>query len=127
MDWHRDNYLNSEEKIGMFPPSVKIIYYPLYKEAEDCLKVIPGSHIRFFEDGNQDLEINSKFPYGVVRSSDSSMTLFDTSIYHGAVSGTDENGSLRLIYSFANREQYLENFSPKEIHQRVNNYYERNL
>ncbi|SVC44219.1 uncharacterized protein METZ01_LOCUS297073, partial [marine metagenome] len=127
MDWHRDNYLKNGEKIGMFPPSVKIIYYPLYEQIEDCLKVIPGSHVRFFEDKKIDIEINSKFPHEMIKSSDNSMTLFDTSIYHGAINGKDKNGSLRLIYSFANKEDYLENFSPNKIHQRINNYYERNL
>jgi hypothetical protein len=126
MDWHRDNYLDNEKKIGPFPPSVKIIFYP-FREGEDCLKVIPGSHIRFFENKKQDSEINSKFPFQTIKGSNDYITLFDTSVWHSAVNGKNEKGSIRVIYSFTNKDQYLENFSQQEIHQRINNYYEQKL
>ena len=127
MDWHRDNYLDNGKKIGPFPPSVKIIFYPINEQEEDCLKVIPGSHIRFFKDRKQDSEINSKFPSEVIQSNNDKMLLFDTSLWHGAVNGKNEKGSIRVIYSFTNKNQYLENFSQQGIHKRVNNYYEQKL
>jgi len=127
MDWHRDNYLDGDNKIGPFPPSVKIIFYPVCDKEEECLKIIPGSHIRFFKDRKQDSQINSKFPPRTVKSNNDKMLLFDTSLWHSAVNGDNQNGSLRLIYSFANKDHYLEKFSHKEIHQRVNDYYERKL
>lgn len=127
MDWHRDNYLDQEKKVGPFPPSVKIIFYPVCDQEEDCLNVIPGSHIRFFKDRRQDSEINSKFPSKTIRSSNDKVLLFDTSLWHSAINGNNKNGSIRVIYSFANQDHYLEKFSHKEIHQRVNQYYEQRL
>ena len=127
MDWHRDSYIDNGKQVGMFPPSIKIIFYPLYSEDEDCLKVIPGSHIRFFEDRKIDLEINTKFPQKIIKSSDHNMTLFDTSIWHGAANGKDPKGSLRLVYNFSNKKQYLETFADKPLHERINSYYEQKL
>jgi hypothetical protein len=127
MDWHRDNYLDNGKAIGVFPPSVKIIFYPICEQQEDCLKVIPGSHIRFFKDRKQDSEVNSKFPSEVIQSTNDKMLLFDTSLWHGAVNGNNKKGSVRVIYSFINKDQYLENFSKQAIHQRINDYYEERL
>ena len=127
MDWHRDNYIENGKQVGMFPPCSKLIFYPLYSEDEDCLKVIPGTHIRFFEDKKIDSEINSKFPHKIIKSSDHNITFFDTSIWHSALNGRDPKGSLRLIYIFANKKQYLEKFSTQPTHEKINGYYEQKL
>jgi hypothetical protein len=127
MDWHRDNYTDKGKQVGMFPPSFKIIFYPLYPEGQDCLKVIPGTHVRFFEDRKVDSEINSKFPHKTIESSNHNMTFFDTSIWHSAINGNDPSGSLRLIYGFSSEKQYLENFSSQPVHERINGYYEQKL
>ena len=127
MDWHRDNYFDQGKKVGPFPPSVKIIFYPVFEQEEDCLNVIPGSHIRFFENRSQDSEVNSKFPSKIIRSSNHKVILFDTSLWHSAINGSDPKGSIRVIYSFANQDQYQENFSNKDVHQKINQYYEQRL
>lgn len=125
MDWHRDSYITDNKTIGMFPPCVKLIYYPLYSQTIECLKVIPGSHMRFFEHSKTDKNINDKFPKITLSSSDDNIILFDTSIWHSAINGNNPAGSLRLIYSFSNPEQHIKHFASKSIHENINTYYEK--
>jgi hypothetical protein len=124
MDWHRDSSYTNGRPVGPLPPGYKLIYYPLFKEEEPCLKVIPGSHRRCFEDSGRDKKINLEFGEKVITSSDDVITLFDISMWHAAINGTDPNGNLRLIYSYASPEFYLSNWKENEINQRINDYYE---
>jgi len=126
MDWHRDNHIKNGKQVGPFPPCAKIIFYP-FREREDCLRVIPGSHIRFFESKKQDAEVNSNFPSKTIKGSNDHVTFFDTSIWHGAINGSNPKGSLRLIYGFSSKSQHLTNFSDKPVHERINSYYEQRL
>ena len=124
MDWHRDSSYHGGSAQGAIPPGLKIIYYPLFEKEEPCLKVIPGSHMRFFQDASRDKKLNREFDEVTINSSDDTMTLFDVSIWHGAYNGTDKNGNLRLIYNYCNPEKYEDAWKQNELNQRINDYYE---
>jgi len=124
MDWHRDSYYRQGQSIGAMPPSFKLIYYPLFETQEPCLKVLPGSHQRFFQHEKTDFDINSQFPEKTIYSSDDLITLFDVSLWHSAVNGTDRTGNLRVIYSYGNPNQYESKWQNKPINKEINDYYE---
>jgi hypothetical protein len=127
MDWHRDSYYRSGKSVGPIPPPVKLIYYPLFEREEPCLKVLPGSHIRFFEHEESDIKINQQFGEETITSSDDLITLFDVSIWHSAQNGTDPNGNIRVIYAYSNPDQYKSNWEGNPINKEINDYYESRL
>jgi len=125
MDWHRDSYYRNGQNVGAIPPSLKLIYYPLFKEQEACLHVLPGSHIRFFEHEETDTNINQQFGKYTIDSSDDTITLFDVSIWHSAVNGNDPEGNVRIIYSYSNPDQYKNNWEKNSTNKALNDYYEK--
>ena len=127
MDWHRDSYYRDGKSSGMIPPSLKLIYYPLFNDKAPCLKVLPGSHIRFFEHSESDIKINQQFGEDTIYSSDDIITLFDVSIWHSAQNGTDPDGNIRLIYAYSNPDQYKSTWENNPINKELNDYYEERL
>lgn len=127
MDWHRDSYCRNGQNMGAIPPSLKLIYYPLFKKEEPCLNVLPGSHIRFFEHEETDVKINQQFGLKTINSSDDLITLFDVSIWHSAINGTDPDGNVRVIYSYSNPDQYKKNWESNPVNKSLNDYYESKM
>jgi len=111
MSNHRDSYIKNNKVVGNIPPPIKIIFYPrLNSQKENRLKVISGSHIKFYQNYYFDRIINSFGKKRIVKSSNSTILIFNTMIYHSIFPEKDKNGSLRLIYSFGD-ENLIKNYN----------------
>jgi len=105
MSWHRDVhfYSNATEPTGDVPPPVKMILYPVQRNAEPqaTLRVVPRSHHRLFR--NRFIDRLQTLP-GITRkseivSSNKTALVFNTQLFHTvlAARGTP---SVRIIISF---------------------------
>jgi len=102
MDWHRDTHIYGGKIIGNVPPVHKIIFYPeLVGDNIPKLKVIAGSQRRQFSHQIIDLLQTQLCRRTVIKSSNSDFLLFNTAMFHAVVPEPSQNGSWRLIYSFA--------------------------
>lgn len=116
MDWHRDTYVYGEKEVGNFPSVHKIIFYPEIGNATEKLKLAVGSHRRNADSLNEDLEIVKRSLISSYRSSDTNFLLFDTSMMHAVVPDSAAEGSIRIIYSFMRKNQYLKSLAGQAIH-----------
>ena len=107
MDWHRDTYFNFDGKlIGRVPPLIKIILYPtVNSKSVPCLKVIPGSHRRVFQNRFLDRCQSFFVSNDVFYSNDDEAIVFDSSIMHSASRSVLNNGAFRLIFNFCHSSQ----------------------
>ena len=107
---HRDSYIRNNKIIGNIPPPIKIIFYPrLRNQKENKLSVNSGSHIKFFRNYYFDRFINFFGKKSIIESSNSTILIFNTMLYHSIFPEKTIDGSLRLIYSFGD-ENILKNY-----------------
>ena len=124
MDWHRDSYFDGDRKVGMTPPTYKIIYYPKYSILpQQRLQVSVGSHRLMLDNVQEDSKVFNVLPKQFVSSSSDSALLFDTSLFHSVIPDPPSQPSIRLIYSFIAKEQ-LEDSNPEELHKRTSQAYD---
>jgi len=106
-DWHRDtHFYNNHEITGNMPPVYKLIYYPtLGRKNTRQLGIINGSHNFIFNSKLMDM-LYARITKPIIISSDSdSFIFFNTSMLHKAINPVLGDGSVRIIYSFARKEQ----------------------
>jgi len=104
---HRDTSLFKGNIKGPVPSMINLAYYPNFGKKDhkiDQLKIWEGSHKKMF---NGKLNIFSKLTCkkNIIQSDDNKLVLFDTSLIHSIAKVKNEEGSLRLIYSFKNKNQ----------------------
>ena len=122
MDWHRDTYFDGDKKIGMTPPGLKIIYYPVFNNViEPRLVLSEGTHRTMLDRRSDDLSIVNKFPNKIISSSKDHALLFDTSVLHAVVPDKINHPSIRVIYSFIAKEQIED---AVELHKITSKLYE---
>ena len=135
MPWHRDSYTRGAEYIGCCPPVHKLIFYPMINVARPKLCLARGSHIcnfrhqpedQFVQDGcsNLDREILKAFEKKYYYSSHNRFLFFNTGILHCVVPESQDEESIRVIYSFVEKFQFDEIYSKKNDHLYLNNIYE---
>ena len=120
MDWHRDAYIMNDKILGRFPPPIKLMIYPSLSDDEDDmprLKIIPNSHIiqmhgdqQYYSEygapiNNIDRQLIRTMNQHVITTSNSSFTLFNTAMLHGA-SRNNNQKEFRVIYSLILEEQF---------------------
>jgi len=138
MPWHRDAYFINGDLVGNIPPAHKIIFYPKILKEEPRLEIIKGSNLCMYQKSISDQFILpgcSQFDAEIMKimdkksysSSDSQFLLFNTSALHNVLPDSDDNGSIRVIYSFVTKDQYAEKYSSKNIHKKLNEDYEKRL
>jgi hypothetical protein len=124
MDWHRDTYYDSQNKIGMTPPGYKIIFYPNFRQYEEPrLHVAVGSHRLMIDNRTEDLKLVNRLQKATISTSNSQAVLFDTSLLHAVVPDHPNTPSIRLIYSFLAKEQLVDTDSG-ELHVKTSKLYE---
>jgi len=129
MSWHRDTYYNQKgDLIGHAPAGVKIIYYPIFDESEKDhgrLAYLEGSNRLVFPDNTYDRQIFGLLKQRIVKPSKGKAILFDASGLHAVIPENKDKKSIRLIYSFLEKEQ-IDNISkdPENIHQKTSRLYE---
>jgi hypothetical protein len=106
MDWHRDTHAYGRNIVGNAPPVHKLIYYPQEnRPATLRLKILPGSHNRFFQHRLLDTLQCRLMRHDSVMGSNSGFLIFNTLILHAAAAEKQPEGSFRLIYSFCHEAQ----------------------
>lgn len=146
MNWHRDTYLSTEGKwVGNTPAVHKLILYPnhgdrneerlavmncSHRMAVEGLDIRAQAHMHTFSDelfknasGGQ---VNGP-GFAVIHADNTKGLLFDTSLMHAVIPEVHDEGSIRIIYSFATRRQYREIYSDKQIHRHTYSLYEEVL
>lgn len=129
MDWHRDSY-DYGQPIGNFPPAHKVIFYPKFDGVSESekLKLCVGSHNRQFKEPKADKACLAG-PYELPRvnyyASPDKFVLFNTALLHGAAA--DSAKSIRVIYSFLRKVQFVELYSDDKLHAEQVSLYERML
>ena len=118
MDWHRDTYTHDGVTIGNVPPVHKVIFYPAFGSSpQPKLKVIVGSNRLQFTTAALDTTLSTDASRVVTYdSSDERFTLFDTSTLHAAIPETTSAGSIRIIYSFMRRNQFMRTLASEKLH-----------
>jgi len=138
MPWHRDAYFIDGNLVGNTPPAHKIIFYPKILKEEPKLEIIKGSNICTYQKSTADqfvLPGCSQFDTEIMKimdkksycSSDSQFLLFNSSALHNVLPDIDDSGSIRVIYSFITKDQYVEKYSSKNVHKNINEDYEKRL
>jgi hypothetical protein len=137
MDWHRDSYYINNEAVGNNPSVHKLIFYPSFEsESRPKLKILAGSHAcawNFQQDRDMlapglshfDAQISQFFPEVRYDSSVSEFILFDTSLLHGVIPDDENSHSVRVIYSFVTRDQFIEKYSQKSHHLELEEKFEK--
>ena len=135
MPWHRDAYVIGDKLVGNIPPSHKIIYYPKIKESNPSprLSILKGTHLCMYQGAdpshfmlpgfstydNEFGKISKKIDY---TPSDDEYVIFNTSALHNA-NLDDNDGSIRIIYSFVLDFQFKEKYAHKKEHKDLNDLY----
>jgi len=137
MDWHRDSYYINNEVVGNNPPVHKLIFYPSFEsEEQPKLKILAGSHAcawNFQKDRDMlgpglshfDAQISQFLPEARYNSSVNEFILFDTSALHSVVPDNEHDQSIRIIYSFVTRNQFLEKYAIKDHHKTLQEKFEK--
>lgn len=127
MPWHRDTYYNNNgEKIGKAPNGIKVIYYPSFdEESLPRLHYLLGSHRLIFPTNQYDNQLFSILKAIQVNSSNHSAVLFDTSGLHSVIPESPGKKSIRLIYSFLNKQQVINDHGENIEHMDIVNEYEK--
>ena len=127
MPWHRDTYYdNSGKKIGKAPNGVKVIYYPSFgEESLPRLHYLLGSHRLIFPTNQYDNQLFNILNAAQINSSNNSAILFDTSGLHSVIPETSGKKSIRLIYSFLNKNQVINDHGENIEHMNIVREYEK--
>jgi len=137
MDWHRDSYYVDNKAIGNTPPVHKLIFYPSFENnPKSKLKILAGSHSCMWNFQNErdmlspglsrfDAQISQFLPEVRYDSSVDEFILFNTSLLHGVIPDDENCHSVRVIYSFVTRDQFIEKYSQKSHHRELQEKFEK--
>ena len=137
MDWHRDSYHINNEPIGNHPSVHKLIFYPSFENSsKPVLKMLAGSHMcmwNFQKDSDMlapglsrfDAQISEFLPEFRYESSANEFIIFDTSLLHAVIPDDEDSHSIRVIYSFVTRDQFIEKYSQKSHHSEIQEKFEK--
>jgi len=130
MNWHRDTYYNQRgDLIGQAPSGIKIIYYPKLKDNEEefgRLSYLEGSNRILFPTNEYDNQLFGILKQKIVKPSTGKAILFDTAGLHAVIPENKGEKSVRLIYSFLEKEQIDAISTDKNnIHQKTSLEYEK--
>tara|TARA_B100001123_G_scaffold437566_2_gene570063 strand:- start:10166 stop:10930 length:765 start_codon:yes stop_codon:yes gene_type:complete len=138
MPWHRDAYYSSGKSVGMVPPAHKIIYYPEVSEKlYPMLEILEGSQLMWFLNqesssflspgfSGYDKEIFRVLKKRVISADNNKALLFNTSMLHNVI-GDSGPGSIRLIFSFIEDNQFTEEMLSDPTHAKVRKAYSDRL
>jgi len=126
MDWHRDTYYTAQGITGKEPHGVKMIYYPKFSENQkERLLYLLGSNRILFPVNSFDNQLFNILKIKKVYSNNNKAILFDVNGLHSVVPEKENQKSIRLIYSFLNRQQIFDDHKePDNIHIKTMNLYE---
>ena len=126
MDWHRDTYYNQDNKlVGKAPHGVKIIYYPDFdNQEEDRLKYLMGSNRVLFPNNQYDNELFKILNVKKIKASSSKAILFDVNGLHAVCPEKPNKKSIRLIYSFLDKKQIINDHNNEDVHTNAMKLYE---
>jgi hypothetical protein len=124
MNWHRDTYYNQQgDLIGKAPAGVKIIYYPCFEESEKeygRLIYLEGSNRILFPTNAYDNQLFGILNKKVIKPRKNKAILFDTAGLHAVIPENKGKKSIRLIYSFLEKEQIdAISMDSENIHQKT--------
>lgn len=124
-DWHRDSYqFGTNQPVGSMPSTHKLIFYPQFEGPEPRLKYVLGSHRTMVNDPKFDEMLIRKYDIETLGTSNDQALLFDTALLHGVIPDVNPRGSIRVIYSFVEYQQYDRRFKGKENHDRLKQLFE---
>jgi hypothetical protein len=127
-DWHRDSHqVSNLEWSGNTPPAHKIIYYPHLNNPEPRLKFIRSSHRCYAHNEQFDANLINSLENEVLMSDNNQVLMFETNMLHGVIPDINPNGSIRLIYNFITKDQYLKRYAIKDHHRILNEMYEKRM
>jgi hypothetical protein len=139
MNWHRDTHFKEGAVISCSPPAYKIIMFP-NDDSDICNFMLKGSHICHlvgqkasdflspgFSSFDKQILESGMFEKETFKSSLSKFAFFNTSILHAAAESKKNEGSIRLIYVFVDREQFDSKYSHKKEHSDLNKAFQKRL
>jgi len=126
MDWHRDTYYDKHGNlVGKEPHALKLIYYPSFtEEQEDRLLYLLGSNRILFPTNVPDQQLFKLLKVKKIKSNNQKAILFDVNGLHAVCPEQQGRQSVRLIYSFLNKRQILDDHGGDELHMRTMSMYE---
>ena len=126
MSWHRDTYYTPNGLSGKEPHGVKMIYYPKFSmDNEERLLYLLGSNRILFPINSFDNQLFNILKVKKVYSSNEKSVLFDVNGLHAVVPEEKNNKSIRLIYSFLNKQQLIDDHQVNnDIHIKTMEMYE---
>lgn len=136
MPWHRDSYATGDEYVGPIPPAHKLIFYLNTGIPRPKLEMAVGSHICRFKNqdtfimpgcSNLDREILNVLEKKAYHSSDDTFLIFNTGMLHSVIPDLPDEKSVRIIYSFIEKNQFSNIFAHKNSHLMLNNLYENTI
>jgi hypothetical protein len=122
MNWHRDTYYDSSKNlIGKAPHGIKIIYYPEFtNKNKDRLLYLLGSNRILFPNNSFDNQLFGILKAVKIQSSNNS----DINGLHAVCPEEENQSSIRVIYSFLNKQQIIDDHSTDELHMKTMRLYE---
>jgi len=138
MPWHRDSYFISGKQVGKIPPTYKLIYYPMFGKDKKCqLQLLKGSHHNWFPHQKSNEFLSPGFSHydkqlfnvlGVeeIFSGNDEAIFFDSSMLHNVI-GDDAEGSIRLMFSFIEYNQFTTQDLNKPLHADLRKMYSTRL
>jgi hypothetical protein len=132
MPWHRDSYSVDGKRVGLFPPTHKLIFYPLIEETRRSLEMLQSSHIcQYINQASQhqispgmfqfDRALFDLLPVASYNSSRTRAVMFNTAMLHNVVPSDDR--SIRVIWNFCTKEQAKDYYSHGN-HPEISSLYE---
>lgn len=123
-DWHRDAYQYAAEPIvGAFPAAVKVNFYPRFDKPEPRVKYVRGSHRCMANDARFDAMLIGKYENEILTSSNEQLFIFETSMLHAVCPDIHPEGSIRVMYSFAQEHEYKKRYADKANHRVLHDRY----
>lgn len=126
MSWHRDTYYKHDGTlIGQAPHAIKIIYYPDFENKSfKRLSYLIGSNRIVFPNNQYDNQLFSILESKDIHASNSKAVLFDVNGLHSVVPEQQGERSIRVIYSFLNKKQIIDEHSSNDLHIKTMKAYE---
>ena len=138
MNWHRDTHFKDGGVVSCSPPAYKLMFCPdVYDNKVPCTSLLKGTQIchlvnqkssDFISSGfsqfDKQLLDSNMFEKATLSCSKNQFVFFDTSMLHAAEESRENLGSLRLIYVFVDREQFIEKYSHKKEHSDLNDIFQ---
>ena len=110
-EWHRDTYVYDGNFSGMFPPGLKLIFYPHFdREPQPVLACVPNTALTMQYDRASDFSQITENRIHTINSSNDTYFIFNTSMLHSTLPAREKN--LRIIYCF-NYEHSLDEHAKK--------------